>query len=186
MLRVWNVLLICITFLLTIFGTFLTRSGLISSVHSFAQSDIGIFFVWFLGFVAITLAITWWAARRTSGSSGFFAAGRSLKAWQNGVAVAGDYMKPDESGFDRFAPENVAAVAASLKGFPRKLVLIAGGVDKGGSYVDMFDALREVGKGMVLIGAAASKVTRTMVQPAYKDLANQSVGVMVTADRGTI
>ena len=46
----------------------------------------------FLAFIAITLWITWWAARRTSGSSGFFAAGRTLKAWQNGIAVAGDYM----------------------------------------------------------------------------------------------
>src|SRR5918994_7900478 len=46
----------------------------------------------FLGFIAVTLWITWWAARKTSGSSGFFAAGRSLKAWQNGIAVAGDYM----------------------------------------------------------------------------------------------
>ncbi len=52
MLKVWNVLLIAITFLLTIFGTFLTRSGLIASVHSFAQSNIGIFFVWFMGLAA--------------------------------------------------------------------------------------------------------------------------------------
>ncbi len=51
MLKVWNVSLICVTFFLTIFGTFLTRSGLIASVHSFAQSDIGIYFVWFMGFV---------------------------------------------------------------------------------------------------------------------------------------
>ena len=46
----------------------------------------------FLGFVAITLVITYWAARRSVGSSGFFAAGRQIKGWQNGVAVAGDYM----------------------------------------------------------------------------------------------
>ncbi|MEO8466646.1 MAG: cation acetate symporter [Gammaproteobacteria bacterium] len=46
----------------------------------------------FLGFIAITLWITWWAARRNTGSSAYFAAGRSLKAWQNGIAVAGDYM----------------------------------------------------------------------------------------------
>ncbi len=48
--------------------------------------------VMFLVFIAITLCITWWAARRSSGSSAYFAAGRSLTAWQNGVAVAGDYM----------------------------------------------------------------------------------------------
>ena len=52
MLKIWNVSLICLTFLLTIFGTFLTRSGLISSVHAFARSGIGIFFVWFMAIVA--------------------------------------------------------------------------------------------------------------------------------------
>ncbi|MEM9694881.1 MAG: cytochrome c biogenesis protein CcsA, partial [Myxococcota bacterium] len=41
MLKVWNVSLIFLTFFLTYFGTFLTRSGLIASVHSFAKSDIG-------------------------------------------------------------------------------------------------------------------------------------------------
>jgi cation/acetate symporter len=48
--------------------------------------------VMFLGFIAITLGITWWAARKNTGSSAYFAAGRSLTAWQNGIAVAGDYM----------------------------------------------------------------------------------------------
>src|SRR5580658_5323902 len=46
----------------------------------------------FLGFVAITLVITYWAARRSVGSNSFFAANRQIKGWQNGVAVAGDYM----------------------------------------------------------------------------------------------
>src|SRR6267378_4987920 len=46
----------------------------------------------FLGFVAVTLGITYWAARQTSGASHFFAAGRRITAWQNGFAVAGDYM----------------------------------------------------------------------------------------------
>jgi cytochrome c-type biogenesis protein CcmF len=61
MLKIWNIFLIGLTFFLTIFGTFLTRSGLISSVHSFAQSDIGIFFVWFLGLVmAVTIGLVLW------------------------------------------------------------------------------------------------------------------------------
>ena len=38
MLKVWNVFLLCLTFIMTIFGTFLTRSGMIASVHSFARS----------------------------------------------------------------------------------------------------------------------------------------------------
>src|SRR4051812_31324911 len=54
MMKVWNVVLICLTFFLTIFGTFLTRSGLIASVHSFAQSGIGIFFVYYM---AVILAV---------------------------------------------------------------------------------------------------------------------------------
>ncbi len=51
MLKVWNVFLICLTFFMTIFGTFLTRSGAIASVHSFAQSSIGEYFVWFLAVI---------------------------------------------------------------------------------------------------------------------------------------
>jgi len=46
MLKVWNVSLVVITFLLTILGTFLTRSGIISSVHSFGKSAVGPFFLW--------------------------------------------------------------------------------------------------------------------------------------------
>src|SRR5512143_550099 len=46
----------------------------------------------FLAFIVVTLGITAWAAKRSSSSSAYFAAGRSLTAWQNGVAVAGDYM----------------------------------------------------------------------------------------------
>ena len=46
----------------------------------------------FLVFIAITLGITFWASKRSAGSSAYFAAGRQIKGWQNGVAVAGDYM----------------------------------------------------------------------------------------------
>ncbi|MFQ5511551.1 MAG: heme lyase CcmF/NrfE family subunit [Candidatus Krumholzibacteriia bacterium] len=51
MLKVWNVTLIIATYLLVIFGTFLTRSGVVSSVHAFAESSIGPFFV---GYIALT------------------------------------------------------------------------------------------------------------------------------------
>jgi cytochrome c-type biogenesis protein CcmF len=53
MLKVWNVWLIFTTFLLSIFGTFLTRSGVVSSVHAFAQSSIG---AWFVSFLALAFA----------------------------------------------------------------------------------------------------------------------------------
>src|SRR5688500_4784935 len=46
----------------------------------------------FLAFVAVTLVITYFSARRATGSAAYFAAGRSIKGWQNGLAVAGDYM----------------------------------------------------------------------------------------------
>src|SRR3954454_4112116 len=46
----------------------------------------------FLGFIGVTLVITWWAARRSSGANNYFAAGRRITGWQNGIAVAGDYM----------------------------------------------------------------------------------------------
>src|SRR5512139_839318 len=46
----------------------------------------------FLGIVALTLAVTYWAAKRTKTSSEFYAAGRSVSALQNGLALAGDYM----------------------------------------------------------------------------------------------
>jgi cation/acetate symporter len=47
---------------------------------------------WFLGFVGITLVITYWAARRTRTQADFFAAGGQVSAVQNGFALAGDYM----------------------------------------------------------------------------------------------
>ncbi len=58
MMRVWNVWLVFITFLLSILGTMLTRSGVVSSVHAFAESSIG---SWFAGFLAIALAVCLWA-----------------------------------------------------------------------------------------------------------------------------
>jgi cytochrome c-type biogenesis protein CcmF len=61
LLKVWNVFLIGLTFFLTIFGTFLTRSGMISSVHSFAQSSIGSYFVVFLLLlVAASASLVMW------------------------------------------------------------------------------------------------------------------------------
>src|SRR5688500_3874910 len=52
MLRVWNVLLVVLAFSLSLFGTFITRSGILSSIHSFTESSIG---PWFLGFICIVV-----------------------------------------------------------------------------------------------------------------------------------
>ncbi len=55
MLRVWNLCLVLATFALTIFGTFLTRSGVLDSVHSFSDSNIG---PWILTFFALIVALS--------------------------------------------------------------------------------------------------------------------------------
>ena len=55
LLKVWNLGLIVATFLLTILGTFLTRSGILSSVHAFSEGPIGIYF---LAFIAIVLLLS--------------------------------------------------------------------------------------------------------------------------------
>lgn len=53
MLKLWNILLITLAFQFTLLGTFITRSGIITSVHAFAQSDIG---AYFLGFILTSTA----------------------------------------------------------------------------------------------------------------------------------
>ncbi len=54
MMKVWNVWLVFLTFMLCILGTTLTRSGIVSSVHAFAQSSIG---NWFVGFLVVILVV---------------------------------------------------------------------------------------------------------------------------------
>jgi UDP-N-acetylmuramoylalanine--D-glutamate ligase len=90
-------------------------------------------------------------------------AGVSAEAVRKGAAayrplphrmeLVGD--RDDVFYYDDSKGTNVASVAASVRGFPRPLVLIAGGVDKGGSYAPMLEALDGVCKGIVLIGKAA-------------------------------
>ncbi|HLY87314.1 MAG TPA: heme lyase CcmF/NrfE family subunit [Gaiellaceae bacterium] len=55
MLKVWNMILVALAFNLSLFGTFLTRSGVIDSIHSFAKSSIG---GWFLGFLALMVVLS--------------------------------------------------------------------------------------------------------------------------------
>ena len=87
---------------------------------------IGFFFV----FIAATLAITWWAARRTRTTEEYFAAGRAISGRQNGLALAGDYMSAASflgiaglvsmSGFD-----GLIYSTGWLVGWPVVLFLIA-------------------------------------------------------------
>jgi len=61
MLRVWNLSLVCATFALTILGTFLTRSGVLDSVHSFSESGIGPLLLGFFGVVTlVTVGLIGW------------------------------------------------------------------------------------------------------------------------------
>ena len=61
MLRVWNLSLLCATFALTILGTFLTRSGVVASVHAFSNSTIGPLLLGFFGLiVAVTVGLVGW------------------------------------------------------------------------------------------------------------------------------
>ncbi|MBA3531097.1 MAG: heme lyase CcmF/NrfE family subunit, partial [Ardenticatenales bacterium] len=53
MLKVWNVVLIILAFTMSIFGTFLTRSGIIESIHAFAEGNIGVYFLSFIAFMLL-------------------------------------------------------------------------------------------------------------------------------------
>ena len=94
------------------------------------------------------------------------AGARAYRPLPHRMELVGDranvYFYDDSKG------TNVASVAASVRGFPRPLVLIAGGVDKGGSYVPLFEALEASDgttcKGIVLIGKAAPLIREAASQ----------------------
>ena len=93
----------------------------------------------FFAVLAITLGITWWAARKTRTADHFYAAGRSITALQNGFALAGDYMSASSflgisglvalSGFD-----GLIYAAGGLVGWPIVLFLIAEPLRNLGKY----------------------------------------------------
>ena len=97
MLKLWNVTLIILTFGLTLFGTFLTRSGIIGSVHSFTQGSIGVFF---LAFLALTLL-------------GAF----SLLAWRTGGLRAQGELDSAVSRESVFLLNNLFLIAATFTVF---------------------------------------------------------------------
>src|SRR3990170_7978993 len=81
MLKHWNMLLIILTYSLVIFGTFLTRSGVLSSVHAFAQSAIGPMFFGFIGLtfvVSVSLLLNRWGELRGDNHLGSVFARESL------------------------------------------------------------------------------------------------------------
>jgi len=96
MLKVWNVVLVTLTFFMTIFGTFLTRSGAIASVHSFAQSGIGTYFVYGLVFIAafsLTLTLYRWPELRGITPTARLRRAALITGWlMVGVSAPGIYV----------------------------------------------------------------------------------------------
>ncbi len=90
------------------------------------------------------------------------AGARAYRPLPHRMELVGDLR--DIYYYDDSKGTNVASVAASVRGFPRPLVLIAGGVDKGGSYEPMLEALDGVCKGIVLIGKAGPLIRDAAVQ----------------------
>src|SRR5262245_58242564 len=113
--------------------------------------------VMFCAIIAITLGITYWAARRTRTAEHFYAAGRSISAGQNGFALAGDYMSAaaflgvaglvSTTGFD-----GLIYSTGWLVGWPVVLFLIA-------------EPLRNVGK-YTFSDVVASRLSQTPVRIA--------------------
>jgi UDP-N-acetylmuramoylalanine--D-glutamate ligase len=68
--------------------------------------------------------------------------------------------------YDDSKGTNVGAVVAALDGFPRPVVLIAGGRDKGGSYEPLARSLRKVGRAVVVIGEAADRIAGALAEAA--------------------
>jgi len=118
----------------------------------------------FIGFVLITLGITYWAARRTRTSAEFFAAGGNVSAAQNGFALAGDYMSAASflgiaglvslSGFD-----GLIYSIGFLVGWPLITFLIAEPLRNLGTYTFADVVAFRLRQGPVRVTAAISTLT---------------------------
>jgi len=120
MLKVWNVFLMCLTFFMTIFGTFLTRSGVIASVHSFAQSSIGDYFLYFLALLVafcFTLVLYRWPELRDLDPSPRLRRAAITTGWVTVVSLVAAWMiaaklAPKGTGFDQSGTRTLVQVAA--------------------------------------------------------------------------
>ncbi len=94
MLKLWNISLVIMTFGLTLFGTFLTRSGVIASVHAFSQGSIGIFFLTFLGLVLVSAfgMLAWrWDRLRADGELDSVVSRESVFLLNNVMLIAASF-----------------------------------------------------------------------------------------------
>src|SRR5918911_1786419 len=93
----------------------------------------------FAAVLAVTMAITWWASKRTTNTSEFFAAGRSVSGLQNGWAIAGDYMSASSFlGFAGlvflFGVDAYVSLMAALVAFLPVLLFLAERMRNSGKY----------------------------------------------------
>ena len=117
----------------------------------------------FLAFISVTMVITWWASRRTRTASDYYAAGSGITGFQNGLAIAGDYMSAASflgisalvfsSGFDGLIYSNI---------WITNLVAV---IDpQNGKVVAIIDAselvIKGKGKGEVLNGIAYNNLSK--------------------------
>ena len=119
--------------------------------------------VGFLLFIGLSLGITWWAARRTRSTEHFYAAGRSISGFQNGLALAGDYMSAASflgiaglvslSGFD-----GLIYSIGFLVGWPVVLFLIAEPLRNLGKYTFADVVALRLRQAPVRVAAAAGSL----------------------------
>jgi cation/acetate symporter len=117
----------------------------------------------FLLFIGLSLGITWWAARRTRSTEHFYAAGRSISGFQNGLALAGDYMSAASflgiaglvslSGFD-----GLIYSIGFLVGWPVVLFLIAEPLRNLGKYTFADVVALRLRQAPVRVAAAAGSL----------------------------
>ncbi len=162
MLRVWNLSLLCATFALTILGTFITRSGVLESVHSFTESGIGpMLLAFFAAVVATAVGLIAWRgdALRAEGSidspvsrTGAFLANNLLFGAFAFVVLLGTVFPPHRLRWPAVAAvaAMVVAVALGARGWATVLAVGLGAFACGGATRQLLLAVRSRGlRGMV-------------------------------------
>ena len=123
--------------------------------------------LFFLLFIALTLAITFWASRRSTGSAAFFAAGRRIMGWQNGLAIAGDFMSAASflgvvGLISLFGIDGFVFATGGLVAFMAVLLVVAEPLRNAGKYT-MADVLayRHRGRQVTAMAAVSTLVIST-------------------------
>lgn len=122
-----------------LFATLFLLAGSSSLAHAATSGPSSSAIIMFLAFIVATMAITWWAARRTQSTSDFYTAGGGISGFQNGLAIAGDYLSAASflgiagmvyvSGFD-----GILYAIGFMFGWPTVMFLIAERLRNLGQY----------------------------------------------------